>query len=133
MKMDFKKGFVIGFASLCLSFGTMTKVYSAEYRKEGWPVHDLIWYSSRDYYYEDGDGDGNKETVVEIYENIKGDRILRYKTEYSKGNRTWASDKISNPGKEDDGAVVDSQCTGIFDMKYKRGEKFTLPECLKSK
>ena len=111
--------------SLALTSGP---VYGGEYREGGWPVPDMDRYSNQGYYSECRDGDGEKETIAEIFKDLNRNFIFKYKTRLRSdgtGGKVWAIE-------DNDGTIVDSLCTGIFDTRYRIGDRVPMPECVKS-
>jgi hypothetical protein len=100
---------------------------AGEYRKEGWPVPEMDGYRYQISYPDCRDGDGEKETIVEILKDSAGDMIFKYRLNLrngGKGDHVWAIE-----GK--DGTIVDSRCTGNYDMMFRLGDKVPVPECVK--
>lgn len=123
--MDFKKAGLC--AALCMSLALPAQ--GAEYRREGWPLPAMARYSIHGYYSECRDGDGEKETFVDVFKDNEGNSVNRYRTRLrngGKGGFVWAYESK-------DGAFVDSQCIRVFDMKYEPGEEFPMPVCAKDK
>jgi len=84
--------------------------------------------------YADGDGDGVKETHIEHYQDVAGDKIFSMTTK----GRLWAwSLKMQGSDGAEPGAggwnyvIRDSNCDGVFDERYRLDEEFHVPDCLK--
>lgn len=77
----------------------------------------------------DGDGDGEKETLVRHYRNLRGDSLFSMTT----NGRLWAW-SLDTQGDDDavqtSYVIRDSNCDGRFDERYALDEEFQLPDCL---
>ncbi len=78
----------------------------------------------------DGDGDGVKETHIMRYLNRAGDSVFSM----ASGEQLWAWSLNTNGSDETDlnknYVILDSNCDGIFDEKYRLDEEFHVPECI---
>lgn len=101
-----------------------------ETKEEGWPVPDMTGYTFKTsgYLDKDKEKDGVKETLLEIWEDSKGNHINKYIT----NGITWAYCTVSNPKDPSrDHVIRDPNCDGKFEEKYDPYELFYLPNCAK--
>jgi hypothetical protein len=80
-------------------------------------------------YEADGDGDGEKETLVRRFRNLDGDSMFTMTT----GEKLWAwsLESLQGEGIENNYVLFDSDCDGRFDRRYGLDEEFSPPDCLK--
>lgn len=78
----------------------------------------------------DGNDDGVKETRIQRFRNMHGDRLFTMTT---RGRLwAWSVDAVADDDSEINRNYVlrDSDCDGRFDERYRLDEGFNLPACL---
>ena len=79
----------------------------------------------------DGNGDGDKETLVRRFRNLNGDLMFTMTTKDQLW--AWSVDAVDDDDSDVNRNYVlrDSDCDGRFDERYRLDEGFNLPDCLK--
>ncbi|MGB5473137.1 MAG: hypothetical protein WBQ78_06645 [Gammaproteobacteria bacterium] len=100
----------------------MGKGIYAKPAMEGFTLHNE--------YDDDGDGDGINETHVVRYINSQGDTLFSMTTNGILW--TWSLDTKGDDDADvtENYVIMDSDCNGFFDERYRLDAEFHLPACL---